>query len=75
MKQLWSSAEEVSAPIPIPKFGIGFGSLYRYRISVAHYKEAIEEHNFDGVSAETEGMVTSVVAFSDEEKIYFAKWM
>ena len=60
---------EVSAPIP--KFGIGFGSLYR--ISVAHYKEAIEEHNFDGVSAETEGMVTSVVAFSDEEKIYFAK--
>ena len=25
------------------------------------------------VSAETEGMVTSVVAFSDEEKMYFAK--
>ena len=33
-------------------------------------KEAIEKHNFDGVSAETEGMLTSVVAFSDEERIH-----
>ena len=30
------SAEEVTAPIPIPKFGISFGSRYRYRISVGH---------------------------------------
>ena len=31
------TAEKVTAPIPIPKFGIGFGSRYRYRISVGHY--------------------------------------
>ena len=31
------SAEKVTAPIPIPKFGISFGSRYRYRISVGHY--------------------------------------
>ena len=73
MQYVSVSAEKVSAPIPIPKFNPGFSSRYRYRISVAHYKEAIEENNFDGISAETEGMVTSVVAFSDEEKIYFAK--
>ena len=30
------SAEEVTAPIPITKFCIGFGSRYRYRISVGH---------------------------------------
>ena len=30
------SAEKVTAPIPIPKFGIGYGSRYRYRISVGH---------------------------------------
>ena len=33
------SAEEVTAPIPILKFGIGFGSQYRYRISVGHYRK------------------------------------
>ena len=32
------SAEKVMAPIPIPKFNPGFGSRYRYRISVGHYE-------------------------------------
>ena len=44
------SAEEVSAPILIPNFGIGFGSRYRYRISVGHYQPPT--HLFDDVIIE-----------------------
>ena len=40
------SAEKVSAPIPIPKFNPGFGSRYRYRISVAHYHRCLWNNIF-----------------------------